>query len=339
MAATALKDLISRLADRRVLVLGDMVADAYVVGRPARISREAPVLILEFADSFVRPGGATNAAYNLSSLGARTSVVGVIGDDQLGRQLRSSLADLAIDCTGLLVDPGRPTSAKTRILARGTQEAQQQVVRIDRVDSSPVDESLRQRMIEMVCRALQDVDALIVSDYENGVISQEVIEVCLPEARRRGLVVAVDAHGDLFRFRGVTVATPNQPEAEATLGRAVGTVDELEVAGREILERMDARGVLITRGSEGMALFEEGRDTYLLPVASRGGSEVVDPTGAGDTVAAVFTLAVASGADMRSAAYLANVAGGEVVRKLGAAPVSPEELFQAVATTLLPPPD
>lgn len=331
--------LIERMGRVRSLVLGDMVADEYLVGRPERISREAPVLILTYTGTFVRPGGATNAAYNLRRLGGSTQVVGVIGDDEMGRQLRAMLDDLGIGTAGLLVDPHRPTSTKTRILGKGSQEVQQQIVRIDRIDERPVEGTLRDRTIDAVVRAMPEVDALLLSDYENGVIGAEVIDACLPAARRHGLVVTVDSHGDLFRFRGVTAATPNQPEAESTLGRPLRTWDDLARGGEELLVGMEARGILITRGSEGLVLFEAGREPYTLPVSLKREAEVVDPTGAGDTVAATFTLALAAGASMRGAAFLANVAGGEVVRRVGAATLAPEELRQAVTATHLEPPD
>jgi rfaE bifunctional protein kinase chain/domain len=329
--------LLRRFDTRRAVVVGDMVADEYLVGRPARISREAPVLILHYADSFIRPGGATNTAYNLRTLGARTSVIGVIGDDEMGRRLRAALETAEICTDGLIVDPSRPTSTKTRVLAKGSQEVQQQVVRIDRVDTNALDGSLRDRMVDCLRSALQDADTLLISDYENGVISQEVIDACLPEARQRGLTVTVDSHGDLFRFRGVTAATPNQPEAEATLNVSIRDRAALETAGRQLLEGMEAEAVLITRGSEGVALFERGRPSFHLPASLRQEQDVVDPTGAGDTVAAVFTLAIASGVSMREAAYLGNVAGGEVVRRVGAATLTQRELDQALLRCPPPP--
>lgn len=329
--------LIRRFRDRRVLVVGDMVADEYLLGRPAHISREAPVLILHYSDSFVRPGGATNTANNLASLGARTSVAGIIGDDEMGRRLRQALDRAGIASDGLLTDPNRPTSTKTRVLAKGTQQVQQQIVRIDRVDDHALDSPLRDRMIDVLCRALDDVDALLISDYENGVISPEVVEACVPAARSRGLVVIVDSHGDLFRFKGVTAATPNQPEAEGTLHTRFETDDDLEQGGKRLVEGMDAEGVLITRGSEGIALFHRDQPSYRLPISTPPDS-VVDPTGAGDTVAAVFTLALACGAGMPEAAFLGNVAGGEVVRKLGAATLTPDEIVKALGRTSLKPP-
>jgi rfaE bifunctional protein kinase chain/domain len=334
-----LDTLLKRMGGLRVLVLGDMVADEYVTGSPDRISREAPVLILTYTGSFVRPGGATNAAYNLHTLGAAARVVGVIGADAMGRRLVDLLRDLGIDTAGLCVDPSRPTSTKTRILAKGTQEAQQQIVRVDRVDESAVDGSLRDRTIDATRRALREVDALLISDYANGVIGNEMIEACLPTARARDVPIFVDSHGDLMRFKDITAATPNQPEAEGTLGRRIRDASELTVAGRDLLAGMEARGVLITRGSEGVALFERDQEPYLLPVAFSDENEVVDPNGAGDTVAAVFTLAVLAGASMRTAAYLGNVAGGEAVRRLGAVGLTRDDLRAALRRTHLEPPD
>jgi rfaE bifunctional protein kinase chain/domain len=325
--------------ERRVLVLGDMMADEYLVGRPARISREAPVLILDQVESFVRPGGATNTAYNLSLLGARVGVVGVVGDDEMGRRLRLALDEAGIDTANLFVDAARPTSTKTRIVGKGAQQVQQQIVRIDRVDASPIAGILRGRMIDSVCASLASIDALLIADYENGVISPELIETCLPEARRREIAVVVDSHGDLFRFRDVTAATPNLPEAAATLRMDIENDEDLDLAGSRLLEGMTARAVLITRGSEGVALYERGRPPYKLPVSVTGRSDAVDPNGAGDTVAAVFTLAITSGASMRQAAFLGNVAGGEAVRRFGAAALTQTELGEALHATHLGPPE
>lgn len=330
--------LIDRFRERRVMVLGDMVADEYVIGRPSRISREAPVLILHFSDSFVRPGGATNTAYNLSALGAQAQVVGAIGDDEMGKRLRFTLDEVGVQTSGLIVDPGRPTSTATRVLAKGVQEVQQQIVRIDRIARNTVDGRVRDRMIEAVLDGIRHVDALLISDYENGVISQEVLDVCLPEARRHGCEIMVDAHGDLFRFQDITAATPNQPEAESTLHRTIDSEDDLRRAGEELVRGMRARGVLITRGSEGVALFQEDGSTHSFPASVVSESEVVDPTGAGDTVAAVFTLALTSGAPMQVAAYLANIAGGEVVRKVGAATLNGDQLVAAVERCVEPSP-
>lgn len=339
MTAAALDRLIRRFADRRVLVLGDMVADEYLMGRPARISREAPVLILHYSSGFVRPGGATNVAYNLNRLGAKTTIVGVVGDDEMGRRLRSVLDEAGIDTRCLLVDSARPTSTMTRVMARGAQGVQQHIVRIDRVDESGIPDGLRDRMVDEIRHVMHGLEALLVSDYEIGVISPELIDACLPEATRRGIKVVVDSHGDLFRFRGITAATPNQPEAAAAVGRSIETEEQLHWAGRTLQEGMNADGVLITRGSEGIALYERDRQPYALPVSVASESDVVDPTGAGDTVASVFTLALVAGGSMREAAYLGNLAGGEVVRRLGAATLTQDDLHRALRTTTLRPPE
>jgi rfaE bifunctional protein kinase chain/domain len=315
-----------------------MGVDEYIVGRPARISREAPVLILHHSQTFIRPGAATNAAQNLATLGARTTVVGVVGDDENGARLRSLLQAAGMDVRGLLVDPNRPTSTKTRILAKGTQEVQQQIVRVDRVDSSSVDGALRDQMIDCFRALASDAAAVLISDYDNGVISQEVLDACLPAVTSSGKIVTVDSHGDLFRFHDVTAATPNQPEAELTVGFSISSQEDLCRAGRKLLTGMDAKGVLITRGSEGIALFEHGRAPYLLPVATPDTSQVVDPNGAGDTVSAVFTLALAGGASMRLAAYMSDIAGGEVVRHAGPVGLTPAQLRSALRRTHLSPP-
>jgi len=330
--------LLDRFRSCRVLVAGDMVADEYILGRPWSISREAPVLVLRHADRFVRLGGATNTAYNISTLGAQAIPFGIIGDDEMGRWLRLAIEESGMSTEGLLVDRGRPTSTKTRVLA-GVQEVQQQIVRVDRIDDREVSDELRGEMIDNLCAALPHADALLISDYENGAISQQVIEACLPEARRNGLIITVDSHGDLFRFQGITAVTPNQPEAEAALGRPIRDDLDLARAGEALLLRMDAGGVLITRGSQGLALFQRDQEPYHLPVAPAHGSEVVDATGAGDTVAAVFTLALAAGMSMRMAAYLGNVAGGEVVQHLGAVPLSPSQFEGALERTSLHMPD
>ena len=335
---TALDRLISRFSERRVVVLGDMVADEYLVGRPTRISREAPVLILALHESFVRPGGATNTAYNLCTLGAHTTVVGVIGDDEVGSRLTAALAQRGMATEGLIVDPNRPTSTSMRVVARGAQDIQQQVVRVDRIERSAVAPAVADSMLERALAAFEQADAVVFSDYDHGVISEELIAACIPRARDLGIAIIVDSHGDLYRFKGVTAATPNQPEAAATVGRPLESESELDAAGRELVEGMDAHGVLVTRGVDGIALYERGGELYRLPVALADQRDVVDATGAGDTVAAAFTLALTSGATMRQAAYLANVAGGAAVRRLGAATLTPPELNEALKNCSLPRP-
>jgi len=331
IARSRLQSLISGFRGKRVLVIGDMVADEYLIGRPTRIAREAPVLILELSEERTIPGGAANVAVNARTLGAEVFLAGVVGDDQPGQRLRRAINDLQMHQDGLVTDPQRPTSTKTRILAGSPQVVQQHIVRIDRVDTSEVGQPGREYISDYIQRLLPTIDAIVLSDYENGVISPEIIESCIPTARHLDKVIVVDSHGSLFRFQGVTALTPNQPEAELTLGMTITSEVELEEAGQRLLHGSHAKSVLVTRGAEGMSLFELDRVPLHLPVHRLNhGSEVVDTNGAGDTVAATYTLALTTGASFAEAAYLANAAAALVVRRLGCASNTPEELMGAI---------
>ena len=319
--------LIESFRGKRVLVIGDMVADEYLIGRPTRISREAPVLILELDEERTIPGGASNVAVNACSLGSEVFLAGVVGADLPGQKLRNAIEKLHMHQAGIITDQTRPTSTKTRIMAGSPQIVQQHIVRLDRVDTSDIAEPSKGKIIDYIRAALPTIDAVVLSDYENGVISPEIIETCIPAARALNKVIVVDSHGSLFRFQGVTALTPNQPEAESSLGITITTQAELNAAGQRLLDGSNARGVLITRGSEGMSLFELGKPPLHLPIYPLPNtSEIVDTNGAGDTVAATFTLALTAGASMSEAAYLANAAAALVVRRLGAASNTPEEL-------------
>jgi rfaE bifunctional protein kinase chain/domain len=327
-AATRLRALIQSFAGKRVLVIGDMVADEYLFGNPTRISREAPVLILELSEERTVPGGASNVAVNACSLGSQVFLAGVIGDDLPGYKFRQAINSWQMNQDGLIADKTRPTSTKTRILAGSSQLVQQHIVRLDRVDNSDIGEPGKSQIIEYIQQTLPQIDAVVLSDYENGMISPEIIASCIPTARALNKVVVVDAHGSLFRFQGVTALTPNQPEAELTLGRAIKNQADLNEAGQLLLEGSSAQGVLITRGSEGMSLFEAGKSPLHMPLHPWSfASEIVDTNGAGDTVAATFTLALTAGASMPEAAYLANAAAALVVRRMGCASNTPEELM------------
>jgi len=331
LTPSGLRSLIGSFSGKRVLVIGDMVADEYLIGRPARISREAPVLILELSEERTVPGGATNVAVNTRTLGAEVFLAGVVGDDLPGRRLRRAISDLGMHQDGLVTDLQRPTSTKTRVMAGSPQIVQQHIVRIDRVDTSEVGEPSKGQILDYVQQVLPTVDAVVLSDYENGVISPDIIKICIPLARQLHKIVVVDSHGSLSRFQGVTALTPNQPEAELSLGITINTLAELNETGQRLLDVCHARGVLITRGSEGMSLFEEGKPPLHLPVHRLdNASEIVDTNGAGDTVAATFTLALTAGATMAGAAYIANAAAALVVRRLGCASNTPQELMNAI---------
>ena len=312
---------------RRVLVVGDLVADENVVGRPLAVAREAPVLVLEHLRREVLPGGATNPAANARALGAEVEMCGVTGDDETGRALTHDLAGRGIGIEGVVIDPQRPTTTKTRIWAGGAQQQiQQLVLRLDRVERSAVASGVTARLAAFVASEAPRVDALMLSDYENGVIHPTLIAACL-QAAQMGRTVTVDAHGNLDRFKGATLFTPNQPEAEATLGRALTSRDELERGGSELLARLGAHAVLVTRGQEGMSLFPAGEAPQHSGTFE---SNAVDPTGAGDTVAAAFTLAVVAGAALADAMTLANLAASIVVARVGTAVATADELRGAI---------
>src|SRR2546423_195354 len=202
LTPSGLRSLIGSFSGKRVVVIGDMVADEYLIGRPARISREAPVLILELSEERTVPGGATNVAVNTRTLGAEVFLAGVVGDDLPGQRLRRAIANFGMHQDGLVIDRQRPTSTKTRIMAGSPQIVQQHIVRIDRVDTSDVGEPSKGQMLEYIHRMLPSIDAVVLSDYENGVISPEIIAESIPAARRLNKVVVVDSHGSLFRFQG-----------------------------------------------------------------------------------------------------------------------------------------
>jgi rfaE bifunctional protein kinase chain/domain len=308
-------------------VAGDLIADEFIYGQIQRVSREAPVLILGYDSTEVRPGGAGNAACNAAALGARVEVVGLVGRDTAGARLIDALGP-RVRVSGAIRASGYVTPVKTRILAGGVHSAKQQVVRIDRA-GSPVTRGLVRRVEAALAAAIRRADVVIISDYGQGLVTPDLWRRALTAARvRRPPLVVVDSRYALDGFVGMTACTPNEPEVEALLGvridddRAV-----LERAGRTLLDRLQCRAVLVTRGSRGMALFEPGRATDHIPIV--GSDQVADVTGAGDTVIAVFAVALAAGAPFAEAARLANIAGGLVVMKRGTAAVTLDELRHA----------
>jgi rfaE bifunctional protein kinase chain/domain len=324
-----LEALVRRFRGRRVLVLADLVADEFVYGRVERISREAPVLILRHDATDVRLGGGANAVHNIHTLGARPLPFGVVGDDAHGRRLRALLRERGIPTAHVAGARGYATPVKTRVLAGRAHSIKQQVVRLDRDAPLPTRSPAR-RSLERALRAFRGgVDGVLVSDYGCGLLDTALVRAALGFARRRRIPVTVDSRFALLRFRGMTAATPNEPEVEEALGVTIGhDRRRLEAAGRTLLRRLGCRAVLVTRGSDGMALFERGRPP--LHIGVYGSDQVADVTGAGDTVIATFTLALAAGATPEEAARLANYAGGIVVMKHATATVSAEELLAAV---------
>jgi rfaE bifunctional protein kinase chain/domain len=319
--------LTEKLVGRRVVVLGDLVADVFSYGEIARVSREAPVLILNHRETQLVPGGGANAIHNLRTLGADPIPVGVVGNDAEGYSLSNSLSKLGIDVDGIVVSKSYRTPTKTRILAGAVHSQRQQIVRMD--SGGPLTDAETHRLIErQFRRVMKNADALLISDYGYGLVTPALLD----SRARTAMPVTIDSRFSLGQFVGLTAATPNQSEVEATLGVSIGNdISKLEWAGRSLLRKLKHEAVLITRGKSGMALFERGKKTQHISI--HGSDEVADVTGAGDTVIATFTLALAAGAAFRDAAELANFAGGIVVMKYGTRPVFFEELVKAVDGT------
>jgi rfaE bifunctional protein kinase chain/domain len=330
--AARLLALIDSFGGRRLVVIGDIIADEFIYGQVARVSREAPVLILKYDSTEIVGGGAANAANNAAALGAEVTLVGVAGRDEAARRLLKSLhARVAADA---VVRPnGYRTPVKTRILAGGVHSAKQQVVRIDRESAGLDMDAARNAVTEKLGQALARCDAVLVSDYGSGLVTPAVVRHVVRElaerTRRRRVPVLLDSRYNLLAYRGLTACTPNENEVEQILGvRIDDNPQALADAGRAILKRTKMEAVLVTRGSRGMALFEPNRPTEHIPIY--GSDEIADVTGAGDTVIATVTLALAAGASFYEAARLANYAGGVVVMKRGTATVSEQELRGAV---------
>lgn len=327
-----LLDAIDALAGRRTVVIGDIAADEFLYGRVARVSREAPVLILEYDTTVIVPGGAGNAAGNVAALDGRVTLFGAVGRDDQGTRLVAALDASGVDARGVVRLRDARTTTKTRVLAGGIHSAKQQVVRIDRKAPAVASRVIHEGWGRRLDAALRSCDAVLISDYGGGVVTPGLVRhvrQALRSRKGRAVPVLVDSRYDLGRYAGLTASTPNESEVEALLGVRIDDDRKvLERAGRALLEQTKMMAVLITRGSRGMALFERDRPTLHIPIV--GSDEIADVTGAGDTVIATVTQALAAGAPMDVAAHLANHAGGLVVMKRGTATVSRAELRTAV---------
>jgi rfaE bifunctional protein kinase chain/domain len=331
----------SRVPDFRdldVAVAGDVIADHYLVTEPKGLSREAPVMVLRFTSEHDGAGGAANVARNVRALGARTRLFGVVGRDARGRELAASLSSEGIDTTALASVPSWTTPTKTRVVAAEPRRNLQQVLRIDRVPSEPAEHEARQRITARLAELAGRVAAVVVSDYEYGMVDAELGRTAA-ELARRGAIVVLDPRKHLDGFDGVTAVTPNVGELARFTGRAPEGLNdpvELSRAAREFFRRVQTRWLLVTRGNLGMALFGEELPEDGLAVEASGSGNVTDVSGAGDTAAAAFALALAAGCDAPRAMELANAASGVVVMENGTAVCTPEQLAGALSTA--PPP-
>jgi len=319
-----IKLIVSRFAKARILVVGDVMLDEFIWGTVTRISPEAPVPVVWVNRESFMPGGASNVAHNIAALGAKATMVGVIGDDRTGETLRGMLAQKGVRADGLIIDADRPTTIKTRVIAH-----HQQVVRIDKEKIDQLSNRAAEKVVAFIESRIRDADAVIIEDYGKGVISPSLLKKVLPLARRHKKIITVDPKEEHFSYyKGVTSITPNRSEAQNGVGFKITNAESLHKAGRTLLGRLGCETVLITLGEDGMMLFEKGgKRPYHIPTVAQ---EVFDVSGAGDTVIGVFTLALSCGATNTEAAHIANCAAGIVVGKVGIAVVTADELLERI---------
>lgn len=323
-----MQELISitnKMHGKKILVIGDIVADVYVDGRISRISREAPVLILEKAGERVVAGGAANVIANAATLGAEVYAVGIIGDDNYAESLRDILKNLDVHIEGLVRDKSRPTISKTRIIAGGRATVSQQIVRIDSESKEPLSKKVEAELLTKIDKILPGVDGIIMSDYGSGTITTNARKLITRYAGKRKIPNIVDSRYNIGDFEGVDYIKQNDSELGNFVGHELTNVTDLIEAGTKILTKLNVDGALITRGEFGMSLFERNGATHHIPVSDK--SEVFDVSGAGDTCVAAFLLALTAGAQPAVAAKIANYASGVAVRKLGTSTVSATELI------------
>jgi D-glycero-beta-D-manno-heptose-7-phosphate kinase len=330
--ADRLKKILEAFPKTTVTVLGDLVADEFVYGEISRVSREAPVLILKHRERTLVPGGGANAVCNLADLDVNVLPVGVVGDDEPGRLLIKAFRHKHIPVSGVLKDKGHTTVTKTRILAGMTHSARQQVVRVDREPETPPNSHLTRELVLAARQYARASDALLVSDYGYGSATPAILNAVRAKGRLGGMPVTLDSRFRMLEYSGVTAATPNEPEVEECLHMQIGQEwSKVVAAGEQLMGRLKLQSLVITRGRDGMVAFADRHKPVDIPIF--GSDEVADVTGAGDTVIATFTAALAAGATTEEAAQLANYAGGIVVMKRGTATVTRQELLHAVETT------
>ena len=330
--ADRLRKIVEAFPKITVTVLGDLVADEFVFGEISRVSREAPVLILKHRERTVVPGGAANAANNLADLGVDVLPVGIVGDDEPGKMLLKYFRHKRIAVSGVLKDKAYTTVTKTRILAGMTHTARQQVVRVDREPQEAPNAHLTRELYLAARNYAHASDALLVSDYGYGAATPAIVATLQQKGKLGAVPIVVDSRYRLMQYSGVTAATPNEPEVEEALGVRIGQDwNKVVAAGEQVMERMKLQSLVITRGRDGMVAFDHKHKPVDIPIF--GSDQVADVTGAGDTVIAAFTAALAAGATTEEAAQLANYAGGIVVMKRGTATVSREELLHAIEQT------
>lgn len=322
-----LEKYIRKLSEPRILIIGDLAIDEMVYGDTERISREAPVIILRHSNTKIILGQAANAAHNLSTINnGKVSAIGLCGNDYYAPVLLNALKEANINTEFMVEDPSRPTTVKSRISGASFHSVTQQIVRVDRVENAAPSAEIEAKIIANIKKAIPLHDAVILSDYNIGMLTDNIIRATIDTAKHHGKIVVVDAQKDLERYRGAYALTPNQPDSEKSVGYFIRDEKTLEQAGRDLLEKTDAQVLLITRGGDGMAVFDRQGRRDDVPVFNK--TNVFDVTGAGDTVVATFTLALASGAEPKYAAIIGNLAASIVIRSFGCATTSIEEILK-----------
>ncbi len=321
-------NFVRRFSDQRIVVVGDAIADKFVYGSISRVSREAPVFILRHEQTETLPGGAANCAMNLVALGARVCLIAVTGADEAGNELRAKLEAAGVDVDGVVVSENVQTTTKVRILAGHSHSSRQQVIRIDYEGAPVPEDEIGKKIIERLEKVTASADALVISDYNYGVVDAQATDLIRKAHQARNIPVVVDSRFRLSDFSGFTAATPNEEEVENLVGTQISSTEELEAAAKDLKQRLGHRALLITRGGQGMTLIEDNAAPF--HIRAVGAQQPVDVTGAGDTVIATFVLALASEASFADAARLANYAGGLVVMKRGTASISASELEHSI---------
>ena len=320
---TKLKGIISSFRDKKILVIGDLILDEFIWGKVSRISPEAPVPVVWVDNESFMPGGASNVANNINSLGGKAYIVGVVGNDERAGILKGELEHRGVNIDGIFTDPQRPTILKTRVIAH-----QQQVVRIDKEKVEPLRDSSIKKIVSFIEGAIDEVDGLIVEDYGKGLITPKLLEKVIPIAKKKRKIIAVDPKEEHFSYyKGVTLLTPNNAEASRAAGFEIKDKATLKKVGLELLKKLKVRVLLITLGEEGMMVFEKGKPPKKIETIAQ---EVFDVSGAGDTVASTYTLSLISGANPIQAAHIANCAAGVVVGKVGIAVVTQDEIIERI---------
>ena len=317
------------LANAKILVIGDLALDEMIYGDTERISREAPVLILRHTHTNLILGAASNAAHNVSTInGGKVGVVGIVGNDYHANDLRGAFETAGVDCSHLVIDESRPTVTKTRISGSCFQSITQQIVRIDRQSSEPISVDTENKILEKLEKAIPEYDGIILSDYHIGTLTDKVIQKAIELCKNLNKIVIVDGQKNMERYKGITSMTPNLPDTQKHVGFYIKNDSDMQMAGKVLIKDTDAEFVLITCGEEGMALVNKDGKMTRIPVFNK--SKVFDVTGAGDTVTALYSLALTSGAEPVYAAILGNIAAGIVIKQFGCATTTIDELVEFI---------